>query len=449
MSNKPMSNQTTIYQRPAELLQQLVRFDTTNPPGNEAECVNYIYELLTGAGYDVNIITRHPARPNLVTRLKGRGEAPPLLLYGHVDVVTTNGQTWRYPPFEGKMVNGYVWGRGALDMKSGLAMMLSALLYSKVSDKVPPGDIIFAAVADEEGTGDYGARYLVENYAALFNGVRYALSEFGGFSLHIGGQRFYPIQVAEKQICWIRAIIRGPGGHGSMPIHGGAMAKLGQFLQLLDQNRLPVHVTPPARQMIQIIADSLSSPSSFMLRQLFNQLLNPKLTDSVINLIGERGQLFDSILHNTINATIVRGGDNVNVIPSEIIVELDGRLLPGHTPDDMLTELHEIVGDIAEFELIRHDPGPTEADMGMFNLLANIIKEADPEGIPIPLLLSGVTDARYFARLGIQTYGFTPLKLPENFNFIQTIHAADERVPIDAVEFGTEAIYRAMHKIRS
>ncbi|HIQ11281.1 MAG TPA: M20/M25/M40 family metallo-hydrolase [Caldilineales bacterium] len=432
-----------IYQRPAELLQRLIQFDTTNPPGNETEIIAFINKLLTEAGLSTQILAKAPHRPNLIARLKGRGEAPPLLLQGHVDVVTTKGQHWQVPPFEGRIADGYVWGRGALDMKGGVVMMLSSLLRAKVEGLTPPGDIILAILADEEAGSDMGAKFLVEEHPELFEGVRYAIGEFGGFTFYVGDQRFYPIQVAEKQICWMKATVRGPAGHGSRPIRGGAMARLGEMLLKLDRHRLAVHITPVPRQMFETMADALGGVTGVALRGL----LSPRLADRIIDLLGERGRLFDAMLHNTVSPTIVRGGDKINVILSEVTVELDGRLLPGQTPEDMLRELHAILGDDVQLEVLRHDPGPPEPDMGWFDVLAAILRELDPEGVPTSLLQVGVTDARFFARLGIQTYGFLPLKLPTDFDFASTIHAANERVPVEAIEFGAEALYRAIQRM--
>ncbi|MBS3732547.1 MAG: M20/M25/M40 family metallo-hydrolase, partial [Desulfobacterales bacterium] len=172
---------------PVGILQDLICFDTTNPPGNEGPCIEYIRRLLENAGIPTQIIAKNENRPNLIARIAGDNTAPPLLLYGHVDVVTANSQTWQYPPFEGRMVNGYVWGRGALDMKGGLAMMVSAMLRLAREERSPAGDIVFAAVSDEESGGIHGARFLVENYPELFAGIRYAIGEFGGASMDFGG----------------------------------------------------------------------------------------------------------------------------------------------------------------------------------------------------------------------------------------------------------------------
>jgi acetylornithine deacetylase/succinyl-diaminopimelate desuccinylase-like protein len=218
------------------------------------------------------------------------------------------------------------------------------------------------------------------------------------------------------------------------------MAKLATLLQNLDQQRLPVHVTPVARQMLESIAAAVPSPLS----SAFLQLLDPAQTDDVLALFGPQGSIFDAMLHNTVNATIIQGGEKINVIPGEIILKLDGRLLPGYTFDDMVAELSPIIGDDIEVKLIRYDPGPPEPDMGLFDTLADVLRKANPDAIPLPLLMVASTDAHLFARLGIQTYGFIPMNLPEEFIFFNLIHAADERIPIEAVNFGADAVYRAL-----
>ena len=435
-------DQTPVYQNPAELLQKLIQFDTTNPPGDEAECIAFIRGLLTEAGIESTVLARTPNRPNLIARLTGQGKAAPILLYGHVDVVTTENQQWQHPPFEGKLVDGFVWGRGALDMKGGVAMMLAAFLRAKVEGVKLPGDVVLAIVSDEEAGGDEGAQFLVEQHPELFRGIRYAIGEFGGFSLYIGKKRFYPIMIAEKQICWMKATARGQGGHGSMPIRGGAMAKLSRFLGRLDENPLPIHITPPARLMFETMASAMGGINGAMLKQL----TNPSLANGVLNLLGDRGRLFNPLVRNTVSPTILHGSSKVNVIPGEVSVEMDGRLLPGFGPNDMVRELKKIAGNDVELEVLKFDPGPSEPNMRLFDMFARILREADPNGIPVPLLLSGVTDGRFFSRLGIQTYGFLPMNLPQDFNFTATIHAADERIPAAAVEFGANAIYKALQR---
>jgi len=424
-----------------ELLQELIRFDTTNPPGNEAACIDFLRAQLEEAGCETQTYEQEPGRPNLVSRLPG-GDAPTLLLQGHVDVVTTALQDWTQPPFSGVLEDGYVWGRGALDMKAGVAMMVHAFLRAKREDVQLPGDLMLVVLSDEEAGGNVGARYLVQEHPELFEGVRYALGEFGGFTLHLGGKRFYPIQVAEKQICWLKATVRGPGGHGAMVHRGGTVARLGRFLSDLDRKRMPVHVTPIVRETVEAIAAELPRHQAAIMRSL----LKPRLTDAALRLLGARAAQFEPMLRNTVNATIVRGGAKINVVPSEIELELDGRALPGFSPEQLIAELHELAGDDIEVELVRHDPGPPAPDLGLFETLAGVIRELDPEGIPVPLLQIGVTDGRFFSQAGVQTYGFLPMSLPEEFEFVKLIHAADERIPVAALEFGAEAVWRAVQR---
>ncbi len=426
-----------------ELAQSLIRFDTTNPPGNEAECIEFVRGLLEEAGCETQTFERVPGRPNLVARLEG-GDAPPLLLQGHVDVVTTSGQNWTHPPFEGRLIDGYVWGRGALDMKGGVAMLVDAFLRAKRENVALPGDLVLVVLADEEDGGDEGARFLAEEHPELFAGIRYGLGEFGGTSVLIGGKRFYPIQVVEKQICWLKATIRGPGGHGAFVHRGETVARLGKLLRDLDRKRTPVHVTPVVREFVERIAAELPRKEATVMRSL----LKPRLTDTALRLTGERAATTEPMLRNTVNATIVRGGEKINVVPSEIVVELDGRLLPGFEPADLIAEVQAIVGRDVELELVRHDPGPPEPDLGLFEMLAGVLRELDPDGIPVPFLQIGVTDARFFGLVGIESYGFLPMRMPDDFLGLQYIHAADERVPAAALEFGAEAVWRAVQRSR-
>jgi acetylornithine deacetylase/succinyl-diaminopimelate desuccinylase-like protein len=327
-------------------------------------------------------------------------------------------------------------------MKGPMAMYISAFLRLARGELEPPGDVILVVLADEENGGDFGAKFLVEEHPHLFEGVRHALGEAGGVSRTIAGKRFYPIQVAEKQICWLKGAVRGPGGHAAMIHRGGTMARLGRLLGDLDRKRLPVHVTPVVGRMIESIADELGGAK----RRLVLQLLRPGVADRVLPRLGDQGRVIEGLLRNTINATIVHGGEKVNVVPSHIELELDGRLLPGFTPDDLIAEVHALVGHDVELQLVRHDPGPAEPDYTKFDMLGGVLRELDPEGVPMPLLQGGVTDARFFSQLGIQTYGFMPMRLADDFPVLQIVHAADERIPVAALEFGTEAVTRALQR---
>lgn len=427
------------------IARDLIRFDTTNPPGNETTCINYIDNLLQAAGFETKIVAKAPDRPNLIARLKGRGEAPPFLMQGHVDVVTTEGQTWTHPPFEGVIEDGILWGRGAIDMKGEVAMMISALLQAKAEGLTPAGDIILCVLADEEYGGMYGAKFLVEEHPELFEGVVYAIGEFGGFPLELGGKRFYPIQIAEKKGVSLTAILTGEAGHASGIFRNGTMAKTGDLLTQLNQLALPVHVTPPVKLMVEALRDNLDFPSSFAM----GQLTQAGSAGVVLNLLRSQLGLLEPLFRNTINATIIRGGTKSNVIPSEIKIDFDVRLLPGITPDQFLKELTGLLKTDAQFEIGELDSvPPPPPNMGLFPILSEILTDADPTGIPIPFVLQAVTDARFFAQLGIQTYGFTPLSLPPDLDLQRLAHAADERVPTAALEFGQQAIFELIKRYR-
>ena len=399
--------------------------------------------ILTAAGIDSTILARADDRPNLVARVAGRGEAPPLLLYGHVDVVTTAGQRWTHEPFAGDLADGMVWGRGALDMKGGVAMLIHALVRAR-EEGPPPGDLVLAVLSDEENGGAFGAAFLCEEHRERFAGVRHALGEFGGATTHVSGRAFYPIQVSEKQICWLRGVVRGPGGHAAIGVRGSAMAKLGPILEALDTRSLPVHVTEPARAWIEAMADALPDEQAAVMRSL----LDPGTAEETLRDAPDELRPIERALRNTVTPTIVRGGEKINVVPSEIELELDGRALPGFTPDDVIRELGELVGPELELELVRHDPGPSEVDLSFVPTLSEILRELDPDAVPVPMMQIGVTDGRFFSRIGIQTYGYLPLKLPPGFEFSKLVHAADERVPADAVRFGAEAVSRAIDRYR-
>jgi acetylornithine deacetylase/succinyl-diaminopimelate desuccinylase-like protein len=426
-----------------ELARDLIQLDTTNPPGQEHIAIDLVERVLDEAGISSARYENARGRPNLVARLKGRGEAPPFLLQGHVDVVTTVNQEWRHKPFAGEIVDGYLWGRGALDMKGGVAMMVSALLDAHARGGAP-GDLVLAALADEEAGGNQGAKWLVEKHPELFSGIKHAIGESGGVVQHIGGRRFYPIMVSEKRGCQILATLRGPGGHGSIPARGGAMSKVGALLTKLDTARLPVHITPPVKLLLEGMRDALDEPWKGRMAAL----LDPVLADAALNELGPTGRNLDAALHNTVNATIISGGLKINVVPGEVQVQLDGRLLPSFGPEDMLRELRDVLGPDPELEVQLVGPAQPEIDLSQLDLFASVLREADPGCIPLPYLVTGGTDARHFAKLGIRTYGFLPLNNPADFNGATTIHAADERVPVSALEFGARCVFEAVMRYR-
>lgn len=426
---------TDYHERPAALLQELLRFETVNPPGDERACIEWIADLLGAYGVDSETYATDPARPNLLARVPG-GDAPPLLLYGHVDVVPTTGQEWHHDPFAGVREDGLVWGRGALDMKAGVAMYLATVLRFAASDERPPGDVVFMAVSDEEGGGDEGLGWLVEAHPELFADIEYALGEFGGFSFELGGVETYPIQVNEKQVCWLRATFRGTSGHASLPTAGTAMGEMSAFVAAVDGGRLPVHVTPPVERMLDSLAAVVPDGDRY------RALADPEQTDAALDALESPGErrILDALLHNTANVTRVRGGDKENVVPETVQATLDCRLVPGQEPADVIAELEALSGQSPEFEIIRFDPGPPAADMELFDHFAGTLEDA---GVPVPFVMFGGTDGRHLATVGVQSYGFTPLQV-EEIPFLDLVHSGDERVPVAAVEWGTDRVYEAV-----
>ena len=419
----------------AVLLRELIRIDTTNPPGGERPAVEYVASVLAEHGIESRTYARNPERPSLVARVPGEGSAAPLLLQGHLDVVGVTGQQWEHDPFSGEIVDGWVWGRGALDMKGPIAMMIDALV--RLTQGHPPaGDIILCLVPDEEDGGGDGAGYLVTQHDDLFDGVEYALGEFGGFPFEFDGVRFSPIQISERVGVDFQATFRGDAGHASMPVPGGAMGKLGEALVNLDTKHLPVHLTPPTRLMLEAMAPHVSPPTRLAIRAM----LDERTAGATVTALRSRLGRMENLFRNTATPTIVTGGDKLNVIPAEVNLTLDGRMLPGLSPLEFRDELKSLLDVDCEITFGTEGAGaPAEPDMGLFDLLASAVRTMDPGVIPIPYMSPGITDARWFSSLGISCFGFTPMRLPADFAFEATVHGANERIPVSALRPGANA----------
>ncbi|MGH2587738.1 MAG: M20/M25/M40 family metallo-hydrolase, partial [Dehalococcoidia bacterium] len=262
-----------------------------------------------------------------------------------------------------------------------------------------------------------------------------ALGEVGGFTQFVGGQRFYPLQVSEKVGCRIEVTVRGPSGHGSQPIRDGAMAKAGEALTRLTRRRLPTHVTPVTETFIRALGEA---------QPALLGLLDPARIDGALAELGPQARVYEAILHNTAVPTVIQGGSKTNVIPGAVTIQIDGRMLPGQSVEDFIAEVRSLVGDDVEMSY-RHLPSYTEAPVGpFFAMLAGVIEELDPGATAVPYLVSGITDARHFARLGTPTYGFAPVRLTPEMPFWELFHGADERIPVDGLAFGIQALYRVL-----
>jgi len=423
---------------PVPLARRLVRFDTTNPPGAEAECVGYVRELLAGAGIEGRLYAADPARPNLVARIPGRGRAPALVLHAHVDVVPTRGQRWTHPPFAGDLADGQLWGRGALDMKGGLAMMLAAILRMRAQGDAPAGDVILAVVADEEAGSAAGLGYLTARHPELFGGAAYAVGEDGGASLLADGPvRIHPIVVAEKRAVWLRATLRGPAGHGSRIVaDDAAMRQLTRLLVAVQDGGLDPVMTPAVDQMLAALAKAVDGPWAAVLEEFRT---DPGDTAPLAALPDRDARYLRAVVRHTVNATVVHGGSATNVVPAEVTVELDGRLLPGpYTAAQLMDALRERAGlPGLDFEiLVEGEPMPEPVLGPFYDRLAAVLGALDPEGVAVPMVGTASTDARLFPALGIASYGWLPLLLEPGSPHRDLLHAADERIPVDALRFG-------------
>lgn len=432
-----------------EVAQQLIRFTTVNPPGDEAACVEWIRNLLDRAGIETKVFAADPRRPTLVARMRGRGLEPPLLLHAHVDVVPVEGQRWSRAPFGGEVVDGELWGRGAVDMKGHLAAMLTAMLRMRALGEEPPGDVVLAVVPDEETGSVVGARFLVERHPELFEGVRYAIGEDGGAELRVGEHvRLHPIVVAEKRTVWVRATLRGAGGHASRVAPAdSAVRKLNRLLTATSEGGLGTRVTPVVDRMLAELAAALPPPLSAGVEAF---RVDPGDPGALAGLDERTKRYLRSVIQHTVSATVLHGGTGTNVHPSEITVELDGRALPGAFPtEDFLAELRARIGDDVELEVfVEGDLMPAPRLDGFYDRLADVLRANDPDGVPLPVVTTASTDARLFSRLGIQCFGWFPLLHAPGVVYRDLLHCPDERVAVSALDFAAQCFHTLLRGVR-
>lgn len=435
------------------LLQSLIAIPTVNRgledngDGNERPCAELLASMFRAAGIEPTLKERAKGRTNVVARVKGNGKKAPLLLNAHLDVVEADASKWRKDPFGGEIHEGYVWGRGAIDMKHMAAMSARVLVLIKqhVGEGALDRDVIFAGVADEEAGCKYGSFFLVDEHADLVR-AEYTLGEIGAFSQHLFGKTFYPIQTAEKGLAWLRMTFEGEPGHGSMPNPDSAVVRLATAIQKIGKTRLPQHPTETVRKFVGAMARELPRPQ----RHVLGRLTTPQVAGLILDyLIKDEGQrrTFSAILSNTLSATVLRAGTKINVIPGRATVELDGRTLPGQDAQSLVAELRHLVGTDAKIEVLsEHPPLETSEKTPMFDALAATIREHDPLGIPIPFMIPGFTDAKAYAKLGSVCYGFSPVKFDptHDVSFSRMYHGHDERVPVDGLKWGLRVLFDAV-----
>ncbi len=390
-------------------LRALIRLDTTNPPGNERIAADYIADALGAHGLDSVIREGAPTRANLVMRIYGSDSSQgALLLSSHTDVVPVERGGWSREPFSAEIAEGCVWGRGSIDMKSKCAMDVVLMGAIKRTGAKPDRDVILAAVADEEAGSDQGAKFLVERHPELVRAA-YVLNEVGGFTVHLGSRRFYPIQVAEKGFVTIRMKVTAAPGHGSMPRQDTAISKISELITKIVHTPMPRKVSSFMRTTLQEMGVPVDAP----------------------------GPLFQPMLANTVSPTILRAGYKDNVIPGEASVVLDGRTLPGEDPESFMAQLRAIVGPEPTFELIKTaPPAETSPDTPLYELIKKTVEAADPGARAIPWMIPGATDNKFYSKLGAACYGFMPVKLEPHMPFGSLFHGNDERMPIDGFFWG-------------
>jgi acetylornithine deacetylase/succinyl-diaminopimelate desuccinylase-like protein len=425
-----------------QVVSRLIRFDTTNTgepetTQGEAECAHWVAELLTEVGYATHYVeSGAPGRGNVFARLEGADRSRgALLIHGHLDVVPAEPAEWSVHPFSGAIADGFVWGRGAVDMKDMVGMMIVVARQLKRARIVPPRDLVFAFMADEEHGGRYGAQWLVDNRPELFDGVTEAIGEVGGFSLTVprrdgGERRLYLIETAEKGIQWMRLTARGPAGHGSMVHDRNAVTAVAEAVARLGRHRFPLVLTDTVAQFLAAVSEETGLTFDTESADL----------EGTIEKLGPMARMLKAVLHDTANPTMLRAGYKANVVPATAEAVVDCRILPGRKAA-FEAEVDEVIGPDVAREWIRDLPSyETGFDGDLVDAMNVAVLALDPDGRTVPYMLSGGTDAKAFARLGIRCFGFSPLRLPPELDFAALFHGIDERVPIDSLRFGTDVL---------
>ncbi|MGQ0464393.1 MAG: M20/M25/M40 family metallo-hydrolase [Sporichthyaceae bacterium] len=417
------------------LCQDLIRIPSINygdgsGPGERA-IAEYVAASLAEVGLSSQIVESDPGRTSVVARIPGADSSRGgLLIHGHLDVVPVVEHQWSHAPFAADIDQDCVWGRGAVDMKDMDAMVLACVRSWMREGRVPPRDIVLAFVADEEAGGAKGARYLVDNHADLFEGCTEAISEVGGFSITVEGQRLYAIETAQKGMAWMRLTAHGRAGHGSMIAEDNAVTALCEAVTRIGNHRWPIRMT----KTVQTFLDEISAVSG--------RRLDPDDPDALVTELGSMARMIGATLRNTANPTMLSAGYKTNVIPDSASAVVDGRFLPGYE-EEFLATIDELIGPNVTRELEHHDIAlETTFDGALVDAMVAAVQAEDPGSRVIPYCLSGGTDAKSFSRLGMRCFGFSPLRLPAELDFAGMFHGVDERVPIDGLKFGARTLDR-------
>ena len=417
------------------LCQEMIRIPSINygdGKGDERDMANYVVEKLAEVGIKSSIYESAPNRCNVVASIEGVDTSRPgLVLHGHIDVVPANADDWSVDPFAGEIRDGMIWGRGALDMKNMDAMILAIVRKWARSGFKPPRNLVLVFFADEEAGSIYGSRWMAKEHPEVFANCNEAISEVGGFSVTLGnGKRLYLVEAAQKGIHWMKLTARGRAGHGSMLNNENAVTALSKAVATIGAFDWPQRYTKTARKLFEQIAKATG-------RNYDKDDLRPLLVE-----LGPISKMIGATLQNTANPTLLEAGYKANVIPQSASAIIDGRFLPGHE-DELNETIRNLIGPDIEIETVTRDIAlEVDFEGDLVEAMCNAIVAEDPEGIPVPYLMSGGTDNKALSELGIVGYGFSPLKLPRELDFASLFHGVDERVPIDGLVFGVRVLER-------
>jgi acetylornithine deacetylase/succinyl-diaminopimelate desuccinylase-like protein len=419
-----------------DLCRELIRIDSSNcgdgsGPGERA-AAEYVAAKLSEVGLEPAVFESAHRRTSLVVRWEGEDrDRPGLLVHGHLDVVPAEAADWTHDPFAGEVVDGCVWGRGAVDMKDMDAMVLALVRQWRREGRKPPRDVVLAFLADEEAGGTMGAHWLVDHHPDLFEGVSEAISEVGGFSFTLpGGERAYLIETAQKGIQWLRLVARGRAGHGSMVADDNAIVRLAEAVARVGNHDWPVRLTPTVRRFLDEMSEALGIE------------FDPADPEPALAKLGTLARIVGATLRNTANPTMLKAGYKHNVIPQTAEAFLDCRFLPGFE-HELLATIDELIGPDIEREAVVSDIAlETTFDGDLVAAMVAALQAEDPGSRAIPYCLSAGTDSKSFSLLGVRGFGFAPLRLPADLDFSGMFHGVDERVPVDSLTFGVRVLDR-------
>ncbi len=417
------------------ICRDLLRIDTSNfgddsGPG-ERRAAELVLELLAEVGLEAELVEPFPGRSSVVTRIAGEDpDRPALVVHGHLDVVPAQAADWQVDPFSGEERDGFLWGRGAVDMKDMDAMILATVRELVRSGRRPPRDLVIAFFADEEAGGDRGAGWLVDHRPDLFEGATEAISEVGGFSADVAGRRAYLVQTAEKGLAWLRLVAHGRAGHGSQINEDNAVTRLAAAVTRIGTHRWPLDITPTVRAFLDGVEEITGVP------------LDPDDPDALVATLGSTARFVGATLRNSANPTYLDAGYKHNVIPGTATAFVDCRFLPGRR-EELLATIRELAGDGVEISADQQAVALEVPFSGrLVDRMIDALQAEDPAAAILPYCLSAGTDNKSLSRLGITGYGFVPLRLPADLDFTGMFHGVDERVPIDSLRFGVRVLRR-------